>query len=347
MLFLLLGVILGLQPLHEAGFRGEGKTIAVIDCGFYRANDPNVFDQSKIVGMYDLLPDSLQRGGMCNSSSDLHGTEVLSTMLYEKADFTGTAPDAHYILIRTEDIATETYAEVERLERGMLLADSLGADIITISLGYSTFDDGIGNFSLDDLDGTSSVSRTATTMARHGRLVLVAAGNTGNNSTWPKIMLPADADSILTVGATDSLGNAASFSGWGPTADGRVKPDVSAWGDNTRIYHPVNQRVTRGKGTSFATPEVAGMAACLWQALPMLSAMQLRELIIRSASLYPAHDDQQGYGVPDAAEAWQTATALKETNASSHRAHKIIVNGQVLILREGRVYTVTGESIAK
>lgn len=338
--------ILGLQPLHEAGYRGEGKTIAVIDAGFYRANDENLFDQSHIIDSFDLLPDSLNRGNMFTGEDDAHGCQVLSTMLHESSEFTGTAPDANYILIRSENIKAEYKAETEHLIRGLHIADSLNADIITISLGYNTFNQDIGNYTYDSLNGQTRLAQAVTAMARRGRLVCVAAGNSGS-STWKKLLVPADADSALTVGAVDSLGNAASFSGWGPTADGRVKPEVCAWGKETKIYSPITNQLVRRDGTSYSTPEIAGMAACIWQAVPSLSAMELRDLIIRSASLYPNHDDQRGYGIPDAEKAIQIATALQDSKAQAnrHSARKYLENGRLVIQIGNRKIDLTGQEI--
>lgn len=336
--------ILGLQSMHEAGFQGQGKTIAIIDCGFYKANDNTLFRQDHILGVYDLLKqDSVEREDLFSNPYDTHGANCLSLMLYKSEEFTGTAPEAHYIIIRTEDLNYEYRGEVDRLERGMLLADSLGADIITMSLGYATFDNSDDNFTYDDLNGLSSVSQTATALARKGRLLFVAAGNSGNNP-WHYLNIPADADSILTVGACSEEGEPASFSSWGPTADGRQKPEVAAWGWQTRVLNLENGTITLGSGTSYATPEMAGMAACLWQALPDKSAMEIRDLIIRSASHYPDADYQLGYGVPDAYKAYlmaQHGTGWKDLYPRDD-ARKVIQNGQLYIIRNGVYYTPMG-----
>ena len=141
LLLSILTYILGLQPLHEAGYKGQGMTIAIIDCGFYNANNSKIFNQERIIGVYDLLKeDSINRPDIFSDPNDTHGAHCLSTMLCQSEDFTGTAPEANYILIRTEDLPHEYQGELDRLEKGMRLADKLGADIITISLGYSTFD---------------------------------------------------------------------------------------------------------------------------------------------------------------------------------------------------------------
>ena len=358
-IFALILLLFNVNLLHDAGFRGEGMKIAVIDGGFFRANDPTVFPQDRIIATYDLLQgDSLAVDsiGMFDEPDNNHGTKVLSTMLYDDGVFTGTAPKASYILIRSEDKAAEYYGEVERLARAFALADSLDADIITVSLGYTMFNPLPGDsvhpldFTYEDMDGTSVAAQAATRLARNGRLVLVAAGNDGNRP-WHYISTPADADSILTVGAVDVNDSAAWFTSYGPTADGRLKPEVSALGAATTIYCPEATDslgnyiglVSPGNGTSFATPEVAGMAACLWQALPTLTAMELRDLIMQSSSLYPSYDYQRGYGIPDAWSAYNRYKSLLTTTPETPDSQvKRIENGQVVIIRNGVKYSVLG-----
>jgi len=342
----ILTYILGLQPLHEAGYKGQGKTIAVIDCGFYNANNSKIFNQERIIGYFDLLrKDSVNRPNLFSNPADNHGAHCLSTMLFQSEEFTGTAPEANYILIRTEDLGYEYQGELDRLERGMRLADEMGADIITISLGYSTFDQSTDNYTYDDMNGQNRLSRTATEMARKGRLVCVAAGNDGNKP-WHYIDLPADADSILTVGACNEAGTApAPFTSYGPTADGRLKPEICAWGEGTCIADLENGTVLHGNGTSYATPEVAGMAACLWQALPDKTAMEIRDLIIRSASKYDNPDFRMGHGVPDAGKAWlmgQTTTSVRETGEKNDNTRKVLYKGHLYIIRNGVWYTPSG-----
>jgi len=363
LLALLFSQILGLGNLHEAGFRGEGMKIAVIDGGFYRANDSTVFDQNRIAGVYDLLTEDYQNGDtlvaepieIFGNPQDKHGTMCLSTMLYSSEEWTGTAPEATYYLIRSEDTKRENLHEIDRLVRAIHLADSLDVDIISISLGYSTFDNAADDYTYDMLNGSIACSAAAQWAARQGRLVCVSAGNSGNKD-WHYITPPGDADSILTVGAVDSCGLAAAFSSWGPTADGRQKPEVAALGQLTQVYDPawVNDqaqrtgRVTRGNGTSFACPEIAGMAACLWQALPSLSAQEIRQIIMESTPSYPLADYQIGYGVPDAWRAYQqqTTSGVEAARAAADcRSEKRIENGQVIILRGGIRYNVLGVRI--
>lgn len=341
MLAFILCFILGLEPLHQAGFRGQGITIAVIDAGFYRANESEIFPQEQIIETHDLLHEGEDANNMFAHSNDAHGTMCLSTMLCQSDSFVGTAPDAQFILIRTEDIAAEYIGEVDRLCHGMLLADSLGADIVSISLGYNLFDDSQFDCRYEDLNGQSKVSQTATLLARHGRLVCVAAGNEGNKE-WRHITWPADADSIITVGACDSLGNVANFSSIGPTADERIKPDVIAWGQHTWVFSPTGNKMIRSNGTSFACPEVAGMAASLWSALPELNAMQLRERILSTSSQHLTPNNSAGYGIPDAAAAWHYQPSGDSMNHTSAAANKTWKNGELRIITPTGIYNILG-----
>ena len=368
----LLGLILllfNLTPLHEAGYQGQGMKIAIIDGGFFRANDPTVFPQDQILGAFNLLEGDSLAVDTCDLFSDpgnVHGTMVLSTMLYQDTTaggFVGTAPRASFYLIKSEDLYAEYYGEVERLARAFRLADSLDVDIVTVSLGYSEFDDINGqpnpmNFTYADMDGrTSPASRAATELVRKGRFVVVAAGNDAERP-WHYIASPADADSILTVGAVNvnDHDSVAPFSSFGPTYDGRLKPEISASGWGATVYLPAEQdaqghyvgAVGVSNGTSFAAPASAGMAACLWQALPNLTNMELRQLIMESSSLYPLHEDQRGYGVPDAWYAYSgERTKLEAVQDAQEGVQKRIENGQLMILKNGIKYTVLGLPVQK
>ena len=346
-LLFILSWILGLQPLHEAGYRGEGKTIAVIDCGFYGADSAAFFPQDQIIGIYDLIEDEYRTYGITDMSFDQHGSLCLSTMLYRSDEFTGTAPDAKYILIRTEELDYEDRREVARLAEGIRLADQLGADIISISLGYSRFDDADKMFKFEELDGSSPASLAATEAARHNRLVCIAAGNEGNKTDYKHITVPGDADSVLTVGAVNADSLPSSFTGYGPIAADRPKPEIAAPGTNVSVFDPAMRVVRTGNGTSFATPEVAGMAACIWQALPHLTAMELREKIIQSAHLYPDHDNRIGYGIPNAWSVYEAARTETLTEQVSYirQREKVLINGNLYIIIDGVHYLPTGQKV--
>jgi serine protease AprX len=226
--------MLGTVDLHKAGFKGSGMTIAVLDAGFPGVQNmtafSHLFQQNKLKGTFDFV---LKQENVFGANS--HGTSVLSTMAaYDPGKFVGTAYDANYILLRTEDAVTEHHIEEINWLLAAEYADSAGADVINSSLGYTTFDSPSQSYTYSDMDGnTTLVARAADYAAATGMLVVVSAGNEGSSS-WRFIGSPADADSVLAVGAVDSLGTKASFSSFGPSADGQIKPDVVAMGQ--RVY---------------------------------------------------------------------------------------------------------------
>lgn len=291
--------MIGGLPLHAQGYRGEGMVIAVLDAGFENINNMSVFDkmfqEGRILGMRDFVS-----GGTNVIGHHNHGTHVLSTMAADlPGQMIGTAPDASYWLIRTEEGGSELLIEEYNWAAGAEFADSVGADIINSSLGYTTFDDATQNHTYADMDGnTTPVTNAADLAASKGILVVTSAGNSGASS-WYYISAPADGDSVLAVGAVDSAGVYASFSSRGPAHDGRVKPNVAAKGAATTIASSWDGSIVTGNGTSFAGPVIAGMAACLWQANPTVTNMELFDFIQRSSSQFQDPDDKLGFGIPN------------------------------------------------
>jgi len=228
-----------------------------------------------------------------------HGHNVLSTMAaLDNGGMVGTAPHASYWLLRSEDTGAEYRVEEDNWISAAEFADSAGVDIINTSLGYNTFYDATQNYTYEDLDGNTARMSIAVDLASaKGILVTVSAGNEGSLS-WHYINVPADADSALTVGAVNEQAEYASLSSTGPTFDGRIKPNVAAQGKNTYLASGASGYVT-GSGTSFSSPLVAGMAACLWQSNRGLTNMQLLHVIEQSSSQYNAPDSLLGYGIPD------------------------------------------------
>lgn len=284
--------------LHSDGFRGEGKWIGVLDGGFTHATDAAVLDSlfldNRIIGKKNFVDDNdlvYQRSS--------HGTYVLSTMAGLQIDsLIGTAPKASYFLGITEDVTMERRIEEVYWEIGAEYADSLGVDIINTSLGYTTFDVIDDNYTYADLDGnTALITRASDIAASRGILIVSSAGNEGNNQ-WHYISVPADGDSVLTIGSVDRFGDASIFSSRGPTFDSRVKPNVMAQGGLT-IITDLSSGIKAGNGTSFSSPVLAGMAACLWQAIPEATAWQVFQAIEQSASLFETPNDSMGYGIPD------------------------------------------------
>jgi hypothetical protein len=228
---------------------------------------------------------------------------VLSTMGgNEPGKIIGTAPEADYLLLRSEDVFSENLIEEYMWVCAAEFADSAGADIINSSLGYTTFDDTIQNHTYADMDGkTTPISIAATMAADKGIIVVNSAGNSGN-SFWHYIGAPADAINIITVGAVDENKNFANFSSYGPSSDGRVKPTLMAQGKHT-IVATSNDMIMSGNGTSFSSPVTAGMLACLWGSNPTKSNLEIMDAVIKSCDRYLNPDEQFGYGIPDYYEA--------------------------------------------
>ncbi|MFW5892295.1 MAG: S8 family serine peptidase [Bacteroidota bacterium] len=286
------------QYLHDKGYNGQGTIITVLDSGFKDVDKMEGFrylwDTGKIMGYHDFVN---PRGSIFDTHT--HGTSVLSVMAgMLNQDYRGGAPDAYYYLVRTEDASTEFRIEEYNWLAGAEYADSVGADIINSSLGYSEFDDSAQNYIYNDLNGETTVAARAANMAfDRGILVVNSAGNYGNNN-WQYIGTPADALGTLAIGGTDNQGERVSFSSIGPTADGRIKPDVMAQGRSVPVIS-ISDQVMNANGTSFASPLMAAMAACLLQKHPEATNEQLRNAITRSADKYFNPDNFYGYGIPD------------------------------------------------
>jgi len=286
--------------LHDLGYDGAGMTIAILDAGFLNANTIPAFsylwNNNKILGYKDFVDPA--NPNIFGSHS--HGTSVLSTMGANlPGQFIGTAPQANYWLLRSEDGGSEYLIEELNWASAAEYADSVGADVINSSLGYTTFDNPLQNHTYQDMDGnTTPISICADMAVSKGMIVVNSAGNEGSSS-WYYIGAPADGDSVFSIGAVNASGTYASFSSHGPTSDGQMKPDVVAQGSGTTIINASTGNVTTGSGTSFSSPITAGMVSCLWQAHPNRRNTQILEAIQQSASLANNPNYQLGYGIPN------------------------------------------------
>ncbi|BDX38423.1 serine protease [Tenuifilaceae bacterium CYCD] len=299
--------------LHNNGFMGDGIQIAVLDAGFLNVDTHPVFDslrtKGRILGTKDFV----------NSNSNIyeehyHGMMVLSTMGgYLDGQLIGTAPHAKYWLIRTENADVEQIYEEYCWAAGAEFADSVGADIINTSLGYTTFDITAQSHNFNDLNGTSTPITKATNYASStGMVVVVSAGNDGDSS-WYYISAPADSPNVLTVGAVDNAREKASFSSFGPTYDGRIKPDVCAMGQSAVVANTTGV-IGTANGTSFSSPIMAGMVACLWECKPNLKASEIIQLVKTSGSQFQSPNNSIGYGIPDFAVATKIGENIKSKN---------------------------------
>ena len=295
------------KRLHEGNHTGRGMMIAVFDGGFMNVDKIPALHGIKLAGIKDfVVPQSK------NIFSEMeHGTMVLSTMAANEPNlYVGVAPDAQYLLVRCEDERTESLAEEDYWAEAAEYADSCGVDIINSSLGYHAFDDSSTDHHYYEQDGnTALISRTASMCADKGIVCVNSAGNDGMGS-WKKINFPADAKDILTVGSINEQGTNAAFSAVGPTADGRIKPDVMAYGSPTSVITGRGS-IINDNGTSFSAPLIAGMVACLWQALPNKTAKQIIKLVKLASDNQQHPDNVYGYGVPDFWKAYQTGKAIK------------------------------------
>jgi len=300
----------GIPDLHDIGYTGAGVLVCVLDSGF------NYF--TKHEALRDLVvPASRQRDFLrgVNTVQDTllldprdvgmqHGTWCLGVMAGRKfGTYVGAAFDAEYALGRTEVDAYESPSEMIYWGNGAEWADSLGADIISSSLGYSTFDSTVYDYSYSNMDGhTTIISRAAQIAAQKGILVVNAAGNEGDKP-WHFITAPADVngDSLIAAAAVDLNGTPAAFSGYGPSADGRVKPDLAALGVNYPLVSGTSDpnAYRNESGTSFATPTLAGLAACVMQARPQWTPRQVILALRASASRHLSPNYRVGYGIPN------------------------------------------------
>ena len=325
--------MLGGDLMHSKGFLGKGIIIAVIDAGFYKVNELDVFSdlQSQILATYDFVD------GNTNVYDDhAHGMMVLSTMAAKKStNMIGTAPEANYLLLRSEDVFSENLIEEYMWICAAEYADSAGADIINSSLGYTTFDNINQNHSYNDMDGkTTPISIGAGIACKKGIIVVNSAGNSGT-STWHYIGAPADHPDVLSVGAVDEYKEFASFSSYGPNYEGFTKPNVVAQGKNTLVATSSNEFMT-ANGTSFSSPVTAGMVACLWSASCYSKPHEIKDAIYKSSDRYITPNHQFGYGVPNYYNAYQLL------NNTINLSEGIPIN----TLIEYKVYTMNGKEIS-
>ena len=303
------------HQLHAINAKGQGMLIGVLDSGFLGADSAMAFQSLRDRDGIVLTRDLVRHDGDV-FDDHYHGRSVLSCMAADlDGVILGTAPSAYYVLIRTENAESEYPVEEDNWIAGAELADSIGCDVLNTSLGYTTFDDSTMDHTYAQLDGqTLRISIAANIAVQKGMIPVHSAGNSGS-SEWHYIGAPADAIDILAVGAVGDVENFASFSSYGPSADGRVKPDVCAMGWGSIVLRENVDSVVAANGTSFASPILAGLVACLWQLHPNNTAPEVIAAVRQSASFYTAPSDSLGYGVPDFAIAHTIllATGIRST----------------------------------
>lgn len=288
--------MIGIDRMHREGYTGQGMLIGVFDSGFSTVDQSPYFNHlfagGRISGSRDFI-----RNSQNVYQYDSHGTKVLSVLAaFREGEYIGAAYGASYLLCVTEDVRSEFRVEEYNWLFAAEYADSIGVDIINSSVGYYDFDDERMNYTYDEMDGNTAVITLAATMASSKGIVIVCSNGNEGNRPWRYISAPADAEKILSVGAVGPDLSRAGFSSFGPTSDGRIKPDVAALGSWTRLASGENTMI--GNGTSFASPLVAGLAAGLWQAFPELSSDELIRYIRETSSNAASPDTLTGYGIP-------------------------------------------------
>jgi subtilisin family serine protease len=286
------------QFLHNNGFGGENMLIAVLDAGFKHVDELSAFlavrNEQRVLATKDFVDYDTD---VYHGST--HGMSVLGTMT-ASIDFAylGTAPKANYILIRTEDSDTEQLIEEFNYVLGLEYADSMGAQVVNTSLGYTTFNDTAMNHAPEELDGDHLIASVGADLAAgKGMLIVNSAGNKGNTD-WKYISFPSDGDSVLTVGSVNRSFAKSNFSGFGFDEYPQIKPNVMALGEQVAVIRP-DGSIGNANGTSFSSPIIAGLAACLWQSFPEMNNMDIINAIQESSSQYRSPDYEMGYGIPD------------------------------------------------
>jgi len=288
---------------HQAGYTGQGVRVLILDTGFN--TERSVFDSLTIIDEWDFINNDGNTENEANdySSQHNHGTMVFSTLAgYDPGNLIGPAFGAEFLLAKTEDVTNESQVEEDNYVAALEWGEQLGADIMSSSLGYLDW------YSYCDMDGNTGVTTIAVDIATSlGMLCITSAGNWGTSSPPPNpcdtlyyyISAPADADSVISVGAVNSNGEIASFSSHGPTYDGRIKPEVCARGVSTWGVNANSDSYRTGSGTSLSAPLVSGAAAVILSAHSDWTPMQVRQAMMMTADRVDNPDNNYGYGVID------------------------------------------------
>ena len=301
--------------LHNIGLRGQGMRIAMLDGGFFSYPTLDAFDSVNANAQVLDTWDFVDRHATVTEDHP-HGMQCFSIIAANiPGQFIGKAPKASFYLFRTEDVSSEYPIEEFNWACGAERADSSGSDVISSSLGYGyQFSSPVADYPYSNLNGDITMSaRAADFAAKKGLMVFNSAGNAGT-SYWRMITTPADGDSVVAVGSVDVSGTVANNSSYGPSADGRIKPDVASVGVNA-IVQLTNNTIGTGSGTSFACPNMAGLSTCLWQGFPEFNNMRIVRALREAGSIYSSPNDRIGFGIPDMKQAF--ASLLTEFASST------------------------------
>lgn len=318
--------------LHDLGFRGQGMKMAVLDAGFFHYLSLPTFDSirlnNQVLGTWDFVNNEASV-----DEDNEHGMKCLSTIAANTPGvFVGSAPKTSFYLYRTEDVFSEYPIEEQNWAAAIERADSLGVAISSTSLGYYRFDNPAFDYTYADMNGNTTISvKAADLAAKKGMLVVVAAGNTGNESPWNQLITPSDGDSVISIGAVDTMGNVAGFTAYGPSSDGQIKPSVASVGLAAVVANSFSGLPEFGNGTSYACPNMAGLLTCLWQAFPEVNNMDIIGATQLSASKANAPDNRIGYGIPDLKKAFVLLQKKLYTQTATINACKATIGFAVKI----------------
>ena len=321
---------INVPALHDMGYKGQGVTICIMDAGVSLLSH-EAFASINIIATYDFVNHRTYIGNDSGGHGEgSHGTMTLSLIGgYKPGQIIGPAYGSNYILAKTENTDSETPVEEDNWIAAMEWADSIGVDVTSTSLGYLAFDDSVSKYSYtwQNMDGrTTKISKGAVLAARKGIVVVNSAGNDGDDPVHNTLDAPADADSIITVGAVTNAGVRSSFSSVGNTVDGRTKPDVMALGSSDYVADPMNATgYDFGSGTSFSCPLTAGVCALLLSYNPKLTPMQVRDALRNTASQHTSPDRHMGWGIIDALAALNYAKILNVENDNLIKPDKFIL----------------------
>jgi serine protease AprX len=311
--------------LHNIGLRGQGMQIAMLDGGFFNYNTLDAMDSiianGQVLSTWDFVN---KEASVVEDNS--HGMMCLSTIAANiPGQFIGKAPKASFHLFKTEDIVSEYPIEEFNWVCGAERADSVGSDIISSSLGYNTFDNSSLNHSYNDMNGNTTICTIGADLAaKKGIIVFNSAGNEGNDG-WHFLIAPADGDSVVAVGAVNAAGTVWSGSSYGPSSDGRIKPDMASVGLNALVQGAGNT-IGSGTGTSFACPNMAGLGTCLWQGFPEFNNMRIIRAMKEAGSIFNSPDDRIGYGIPDMKLAFTNLLIEYATSSATEDSCNVTLN---------------------
>jgi subtilisin family serine protease len=293
---------INVPAVHESGLHGEGVIIAVLDAGFNNLAH-EVFAPMSILARRDFVNGDEDVGDGADQGEGSHGTATLSVLGgFKEGQLIGPAYAAGFILAKTENTFSETPVEEDNWAAAAEWAEALGADVISSSLGYLEYDGPFTSYTFTDMNGETAIStRAANLAASLGVVVVNSAGNNGFDATHNTLGAPADGRGVIAAGAVDPLGARALFSSVGPTADGRIKPDVAAQGVSVKVASPTSPSLYGlAAGTSFSCPLTAGVAALVIQAHPEYTPQQVADALRTTASKAGAPDNLLGYGIVNA-----------------------------------------------